>query len=80
MQDLLLYLLQLVQALKYENYEDIQEEFNKVDNGKDSFVGACQDSRDSISERYNFDKAISINCFCFFLYKYTDSFLVNQDG
>lgn len=67
LQDLLLYLLQLVQALKYENFEDIHNELIKVDNGKEPFFKLSQDSRDSLSERYNFDKTICM--LLFFSYK-----------
>lgn len=34
-EDLLLYLLQLVQALKYENFDDIFESFRRMMNEKD---------------------------------------------
>lgn len=48
-QDLLLYLLQLVQALKYENFDDITEAHDKMQLNTASSSEINAESKESIS-------------------------------
>ncbi|PNF20743.1 Phosphatidylinositol 3-kinase catalytic subunit type 3 [Cryptotermes secundus] len=44
-EELLLYLLQLVQALKYENFNDIKEGYNRLFPGRDTSVSSHEDTQ-----------------------------------
>lgn len=44
-EELLLYLLQLVQALKYENFNDIKEGYNQLFPGRDTSVSSHEDTQ-----------------------------------
>jgi len=45
LQDLLLYLLQLVQALKYENFNEIKEGYNRLFPGRDTSLSSQEDTQ-----------------------------------
>lgn len=45
LQDLLLYLLQLVQALKYENFNEIKEGYSRLFPGRDASVSSQEDNQ-----------------------------------
>lgn len=52
---MLLYLLQLVQALKYENFNDIKEGYNQLFPGRDTSISQEDTQTERTAVRYSHD-------------------------